>query len=87
MDRTVILGIKLAHRTNTSTLFQEVITRHGCNIKTRIGLHQVSENKCSPDGVILLEILGEDDEVESLENEIRAIPHAEVQKMVFNTAV
>lgn len=87
MDRIVILGVRLAHRANTSTLFQEIITRHGCNIKTRIGLHQVSDNKCSPDGIILLEVLGEDNEVESLENEIRSIPHVEVQKMVFTTAV
>jgi hypothetical protein len=84
MEKVTILGILLANRTKSSPCFQEVISQHGCNIKTRIGLHSVADNRCSIDGVILLEIIGTDEEVESIIKDIKAIPDADVQKMVFN---
>lgn len=84
MEKTTILGVLLQNRTNTATTFQEVISRHGCKIKTRIGLHNVSSTSCSTDGVILLEVLGEDDEITSLIEDIKAtIPNAQVQQMTF----
>ena len=84
MERVTILGVLLANRVETSPKFQEIISKHGCNIKTRIGLHTVVENKCSADGVILLEVIGNDDEVESLKKDIETIPGTGVQKMVFD---
>ena len=84
MEKVTIIGVLLSNRTVTSPCFQEVISKHGCNIKTRIGLHTVVEGKCSTDGVILLEAIGSDEEVESLKRGIEAIPDAQVQDMVFN---
>lgn len=78
-----ILGVLLTGRNNSATKFQETITAHGCNIKTRIGLHNVSDGVCSTSGVILLEVLGTDEEVLLLENAILAIEGAQVQKMIF----
>ena len=83
MDKTTVLGVLLSHRVNSAPKFQEIITNHGCNIKTRIGLHKVSDNKCSISGVILLETIGDEKEIESLENDIRTLPDVQVQKMVF----
>jgi len=84
MGKTIILGILLTNRVSTSPAFQEIISKHGCSIKTRIGLHTVSDNVCSPDGVILLELYGDDEETAALEEAIKTIPGADVQKMVFN---
>ncbi|OGI21037.1 MAG: hypothetical protein A2287_05245 [Candidatus Melainabacteria bacterium RIFOXYA12_FULL_32_12] len=84
MEKVTILGVLLANRTVTSPCFQEIISKHGCNIKTRIGLHTVSDGKCSTDGVILLETIGTDEEIESLAKDIEAIPDAQVQRMSFN---
>lgn len=86
MRKTTILGIQLNQRTNTAPTFQEIITNHGCNIKTRIGLHRVEDNQCSPSGIILLEAIGEDKDIESLERDIKALGDVEVQKMIFNHA-
>jgi len=83
MAKTTILGVLLRKRTIASTEFQAILSKYGCSIKTRIGLHQASDNVCSPDGVILLDIIGEDSELNALEAELRAIDGAEVQKMVF----
>lgn len=86
MKKVTILGVLLSNRVVTSPAFQEVISKHGCNIKTRIGLHQVANDKCSTDGVILLEVIGDDNEINSLTSAIQAIQGAQVQKMSFNIA-
>lgn len=54
---TIILGIKLPNRTSTSPVFQDVISKYGCLIKTRIGLHSNCSASCSNYGIIILEII------------------------------
>lgn len=83
MAKTTILGVLLKKRTVTSPEFQEVLSKYGCSIKTRIGIHNVSDGICSPDGVILLDLIGEESEINALEEAIKAIDGSEVQKMVF----
>ena len=81
MAKTTVLGILLKKRLETATKLQEILSKYGCSIKTRIGIHQASDNVCSPDGVILLDVVG--DEVEALEKDLKAIDGADVQKMTF----
>lgn len=83
MAVTTVIGVLLRKRTKTATALQEILSKYGCSIKTRIGLHSVSDNVCSPDGVILLDLLGESAEINALENDIKNIDGAEVQKMRF----
>lgn len=83
MEKTTVLGVMLGHRIDIAPKFQEIITNHGCIINTRIGLHHADGQKCPAGGVILLDLVGEDQEIENLENDIRALPDVQVQKMVF----
>jgi len=54
-----IVGIRVNHRTANAAKLQEALTGFGCQIKLRVGLHEVDENYCSDDGVILLQVCGE----------------------------
>lgn len=83
MGKTTILGVMLNNRSDNAPKFQEIITKDGCNIKTRIGLHDVTDNICSPSGIILLEVIGKDSEIAGLESEISQLNEANIQKMVF----
>jgi hypothetical protein len=83
MIKTTIVGVKLSQRNSNAADFQKVLTEHGCIIKTRLGLHPISEGTCAPSGVILLEVIGEDQEIANLVNEIKTISDTEVQKMEF----
>lgn len=76
-----IFGVKLLNRINTATDFQSIITKYGCSIKTRIGLHEVSDGVCSPSGVILLEFIGQD--ADDFEKEVSALGNIKIQKMIF----
>lgn len=76
----VILGIKLENRIENSSGFQNILTKFGCDIKTRLGLHEVQENSCTRYGVILLELTKNSPE---LENELKKIENIEIKKMEF----
>ncbi|MCI1273441.1 MAG: hypothetical protein LKG27_03295 [Clostridiaceae bacterium] len=59
-----IIGVKLENRVLNSLDFQKVVTEFGCQVKTRIGLHDANDTKCAPDGIVLLEVIGETSEFE-----------------------
>ncbi len=54
-----ILAIKLTERNNDSVKFQKILTEHGCQIRTRIGLHSGTGEVCTPAGIILLDVTGD----------------------------
>lgn len=84
MAETRILGLKIGNRVNNSIEIQDVLSKFGCSIKTRLGLHEVIEDYCSVSGLIILELTGDLSECAKLENELRKINCLEVQKMIFN---
>ena len=57
-DDHIILGIHIGDRLKKAADVQKVFTEYGCNIKTRIGLHDVDDRACSPSGVVLIEFFG-----------------------------
>lgn len=83
MSEIRILGIRISNRAQLNQSVQKVLTKYGCSIKTRLGLHEVVEEKCSPEGIILLELIGLETEMDLLEKELRTLPGVEVQKMIF----
>lgn len=83
MSEIRILGIRISNRSQVNLSVQNILTKYGCTIKTRLGLHEVVEDNCSPEGIILLELLGLEAEMDLLEKELRNLPGVEVQKMIF----
>lgn len=77
---TAIIGVKLEHRQDTSVELQKIATEFGCSIKTRIGLHDVADNICSPSGVILFEVLSK---AEEFEKALKSIEGAIVKTIIF----
>jgi hypothetical protein len=78
-----ILGIYISDRMKESQKVQNILTKYGCSIKTRLGLHEVKDDYCSTSGIILLELLGDLSECIKLENELLKIENVDVKKMVF----
>ena len=61
-----IVGIRVNHRVANAVGLQEYLTRYGCNIKLRVGLHETNEKFCADDGVIMLQLCGEKDALEAM---------------------
>lgn len=53
-----VILVKIDHRSSEATKVQEILTKYGCNIKVRLGLHEVSKEFCANDGLIILELEG-----------------------------
>lgn len=81
-EKHIILGVHITDRLEHASQVQDVLTKYGCNIKTRIGLHEVY-NVCSPNGLLLLEMWGEEARCMEMADALSKIKGIEVQKMVF----
>ena len=80
----IIFGVHVLDRLHHVPGVQHLFTEYGCNIKTRIGLHEVDNNYCSPNGLIILELIGEQSRIDELAAKLNAIEGVEVQKMTFS---
>ena len=54
----LIVAIHVTNRVRQAVRVQQVLTQYGANIKTRLGLHEATGKSVSPNGVILLEMVG-----------------------------
>ncbi|CDC20014.1 MAG: hypothetical protein V8R83_11800 [Candidatus Gastranaerophilaceae bacterium] len=79
---TTIIGIKISNRLESAVSVQEILTKYGCIIKTRIGLHEEINGQCSPRGLILLEIINDEESIK-IANELCDIEEIEIQQMKF----
>jgi hypothetical protein len=68
-----VIGVRMDNRVGNALKFQETLTKNGCIIKTRLGLHEVSDTFCANDGLILLQPCGEKEEIEQLVEELNSI--------------
>ena len=82
-DMHIILGVHVTDRAAQAGGVQDLLSRYGCNIKTRLGLHDVQVDFCSPTGVILLELTGDEVQCARLAQELDALEGVETQRMVF----
>jgi len=78
---TIIMAVTIDPRSAHAPQVQTVLTKHGCIIKTRIGLHEVSQKSCSEEGLIILHIHSSLDEIKVLENELLDIEGVKVKYM------
>jgi ribosome biogenesis SPOUT family RNA methylase Rps3 len=83
MNELRIIGLLITDRIKEAGRTQEVLTSHAHIIKSRLGFHEVSEDKCSRVGFILLKITGTQQDYEKLESELAEIGGIEIQRMIF----
>lgn len=61
-----VIGIRMDNRVSNALKLQEVLTKNGCNIRARLGLHEASDDVCANDGLIVLQPCGNKEDVEQL---------------------
>ncbi len=78
-----IIGLLITDITKEAGKAQNILTKYGCTIRTRLGLHESFEDKPDSGGLILLELCGSNQEMDSLQEELSSIEGVQVQNMVF----
>jgi len=79
----VILGVHVTDRMHHAGELQRVLTEFGANIKTRLGLHEMAEDRPSSMGLVLLEVVGDGPVLARMKTQLGAIKGLEVKEMVF----
>ncbi|NLA23453.1 MAG: hypothetical protein GX879_00645 [Bacteroidales bacterium] len=83
MNELVILGINVKDRIKEANKTQNILAAHRDIIKTRMGFHEVTEHKCSRNGLIILELDATDLELKSILDDLNQIGGIEVKQMKF----
>jgi len=86
MDKHIIAGVHITERVRHAAEIQNVLTEFGCQIRTRLGLHEADKGLCSPNGLILLDLVDDEARIDVLKKKLTAINGVEVQTMVFDHA-
>jgi hypothetical protein len=83
MKETWIMGILIGERMHDVSDLQSILTKFGCSIRTRLGLHKTVADNVTTGGIIILELSGDKEEFLKLENELLQLEGLTVKKMVF----
>lgn len=84
MDKHIVIGVHITERVKNSGEIQKIFTEFGCQIRTRLGLHEADSGVCSPNGLIILDMVDDDAQVAMLSAKLAAVEGVEVQSMVFD---
>ncbi len=78
-----IMVVKVESRREDSTKVQEVLSKFGCSIKVRLGLHE-TENVCSEEGLLILQLSGERDEMRKLEKALNEMNRVQAELVLMD---
>jgi hypothetical protein len=82
-NETRILGILIKDRKRNVSLIQDILSKYGCSIRTRLGINVSHEYKIKDCGLILLELTGDIKEMDSMEDALKDVHEIQVKKMEF----
>ena len=69
-----LLLIKVGNRTQNALKVQELLSRYGCNIRVRLGIHEfASECEGEDEGIIILELSGNLEDFKKLKEDLEKI--------------
>lgn len=68
-----VIALRIDNRVNNAMNLQEALTKNGCKIKARLGLHEAGDEACANDGLIILQPCGSREEVEQLLADLNAL--------------
>lgn len=79
-DTIEIIGILIREPETKTHKLQDLLTSYGCSISTRLGLNG---SEYSKNGLIILELKGDQTERENLVAKLKNLPGIEIQQLQF----
>ncbi|HPE33981.1 MAG TPA: hypothetical protein PLI65_04210 [Bacteroidales bacterium] len=83
MKQIKIIGILIRDRIKEAGKMQTLLSAHNHIIQSRLGFHELSDEKCSRTGIILLTLNGTSDQWIAFDKDLKAVEGIEVQNMLF----
>ncbi len=73
MKKSILL-ILIGKRKEEAVKVQQILTGWGCMIKTRLGIHDGVLDNCSDSGLVILELVGTDEQNQELARKLSLLP-------------
>jgi hypothetical protein len=73
MEKSILI-ILIGNRSESAVKVQQVLTAWGCLIKTRLGIHDGILDKCSDQGLLILELYGTKEQKDEVARKVAVIP-------------
>ena len=83
IDDHVIVAVHVTNRVKQASVVQSILSKYGGCIKTRVGLHEPTAKGASPNGVILLELVGSKRRTDNMIAALNAVTGVEAKSIVF----
>jgi len=80
MDCSTVMAVLIDNRSKAAVRVQEALTRNGCIINTRLGLHDAGP-ACSEQGLLILYLCGSAEDVVALEADLATIQGVKAKSM------
>jgi len=80
MSCRTIMAVTISKRFAEAVKVQQALTKHGCIIKLRVGLHEAG-NVCADDGLVLLHLCGTKKEITALKADLDKIKGVRAKTM------
>ncbi len=73
MTKTILL-IMIGKRKEAAVKVQQILTGWGCIIKTRLGIHDGVLDNCTDEGLLILELHGDQEQKDELSRKVAVLP-------------
>ncbi len=83
MKVKTVMAILIKNRKETTEQVQKILTGWGCIIKTRLGIHDGVLDNCSDEGLLILELVGTDEQNKELNRKLNLIKGVKSQYMTL----
>ncbi|MBI9057977.1 hypothetical protein L3049_13045 [Labilibaculum sp. DW002] len=80
-----IFGVLIRDKEKEDGCVQKILVRYADSIKTRLGLYDVEHRDSHPQGLLLIQVIGSEKEMDLFEKEIYMIEGVEIQHMMFES--
>ena len=84
MSEYIIMTVLISHRRDSAKEVQALLTKFGCNIKMRLGLHEASTS-CAEDGLIILQLTGSKGDILGLERGLNEVEGVKTKVITMNS--
>jgi hypothetical protein len=75
--------VRIGYRRENSPKVQEILSKFGCSIKVRLGLHE-AENVCSDEGILILQLCGDEGEMIKLEAALNEMDNVKAKMVMLD---
>lgn len=84
MNEIRILALLIRDRVKEAGSAQTVISRYASVVRSRLGFHELTEATCSRMGIIILQLSGDIQLQQQLEDELKQVRGIEVKQISFD---